>query len=593
MKLDCRINLHQPQLKLILALNLVTFLPTSLHAIEFSKDEISGSFDTTVSLGALYRVQDPSPSLIDRFNGGSGINVLNGDDGNRNFDKGMVSTALKVTHDLEINYKNFGGFFRGTYFYDFVLADKDELSETAKNKVAHDGDILDAYVFGDFEAGDHIFEVRAGSQVVNWGESTFIPNGINVINPVDVNRFRVPGAEVREALIPTPMLWASTELTPDVSLEGFYLFGFRHVEIDPRGTYFSTNDGISRGSDSIVAGFGEADENGNIPDFNFLPGPTPVPSGSFLIPRSDDKDAANSGEFGIAIRWFVPLLNQTEFGFYYLNYHSRLPLVSFVAGTNGAFPNTANYFVEYPEDINLFGISFNTISNATGIALQGEVSHRDNVPLQIEFAEVAMAATHTLETTTGGPASQLGSFNDGETIQGYKRLGLTQAQLSATKAFGRLNPFWAEEWSVVTEVGVTKVHDMPDESELRFEAPGTNMPARNDIVVPPAHLISSQDGGYAEDFAWGYRVLTQVTYTNVIGALNLFPRLVFSHDVSGTAPSPGGNYVESRKAVTAGLGISYLEKFFFDASFTKFFHAEGHNELADRDFIAMNFKYGF
>ena len=36
--------------------------------------------------------------------------------------------------------------------------------------------------------------------MINWGESTFIQNGINVINPIDVTKFRIPGSELREAL---------------------------------------------------------------------------------------------------------------------------------------------------------------------------------------------------------------------------------------------------------------------------------------------------------------------------------------------------------------------------------------------------------
>ena len=37
------------------------------------------------------------------------------------------------------------------------------------------------------------------------------------------------------------------------------------------------------------------------------------------------------------------------------------------------YAQTARYFTEYPEDIQLFGVSFNTQLATTGIALQGEV----------------------------------------------------------------------------------------------------------------------------------------------------------------------------------------------------------------------------
>ena len=46
--------------------------------------------------------------------------------------------------------------------------------------------------------------------------------------------------------------------------------------------------------------------------------------------RADD-----SGQYGAAFRMFAPGLNETEFGFYYLNYHSRLPTINGRTGYGG------------------------------------------------------------------------------------------------------------------------------------------------------------------------------------------------------------------------------------------------------------------
>ena len=43
--------------------------------------------------------------------------------------------------------------------------------------------------------------------MINWGESTFIQGGINVVNPVDVSRLRVAGAELKEAFLPINSIW--------------------------------------------------------------------------------------------------------------------------------------------------------------------------------------------------------------------------------------------------------------------------------------------------------------------------------------------------------------------------------------------------
>ena len=55
------------------------------------------------------------------------------------------------------------------------------------------------------------------------------------------------------------------------------------------------------------------------------------------------------------------------------------------------YPGTARYIIEYPEDIQLYGVSFNAEIGATGISLQGEVSYREDVPLQVDDVELLLA----------------------------------------------------------------------------------------------------------------------------------------------------------------------------------------------------------
>ena len=74
---------------------MVTFT-TPAEAVDLSPS--SGKFrlniDTTVSWGDLYRMQERDMSIISPFEGGTAWSV-NGDDGNLNFDKGLVSNTLK------------------------------------------------------------------------------------------------------------------------------------------------------------------------------------------------------------------------------------------------------------------------------------------------------------------------------------------------------------------------------------------------------------------------------------------------------------------------------------------------------------------
>ena len=53
---------------------------------------------------------------------------------------------------------------------------------------------------------------------------------------------------------------------------------------------------------------------------------------SATIFRDRDKEAKDSGQFGVAFKYYAENLGSgTELGFYFMNYHSKLPLVSFMS----------------------------------------------------------------------------------------------------------------------------------------------------------------------------------------------------------------------------------------------------------------------
>ena len=170
------------------------------QAIEFGDGDLQGSLDTTISHGLTFRVEKHDPEYSEE---------LNGNDGDRNYDRGLVSNTSKFTSDLDIQYGDFGAFVRASGFIDFENENGRrpyvDLSEAAKDRVGKNLELLDAYVTGAFEAGDAAVDLRLGKHVLNWGESTFIPNGINAINPFDVSKLRLPGSELREALLPVSM----------------------------------------------------------------------------------------------------------------------------------------------------------------------------------------------------------------------------------------------------------------------------------------------------------------------------------------------------------------------------------------------------
>ena len=181
----------------------------------------------------------------------------NGDDGNLNYRESgdLISHAVKATVEFDVQFRNFGGFARVTGFYDFENHNKDSLSDIAQKRVGGEARLLDAFVYGNHQPGNHFFTWRLGKQVVSWGESTFITGGINAINPVDVSKLRTAGAELKEVFEGVNMLWSSFDLTDSLSLEALYMFEYRNIRPDPAGTFFSTNDIGTPGGSYAMLGF--------------------------------------------------------------------------------------------------------------------------------------------------------------------------------------------------------------------------------------------------------------------------------------------------------------------------------------------------
>ena len=377
----------------LLAVAVAAAITPQVFAKEFSIGEIEGNFDSSLSVGASWAVRGPDPDFISNFNSqgvrGNASSRTN-DDNRLNFKKGETfSKIFKGVHDLELKYGDSGAFVRGKYWYDFELMDESrpfyDIDDHGRQRAAKSSGamFLDSFVYHNYTIDDLQGNVRLGKQVVSWGESTFIGNSINSINPIDVAALRRPGAEVKEGLIPVNMLYVSQGLSENVTVEGFYQLEWAPSVIDNCGTFFG-NDVTPEGCNdrAVMAGLdlppGVASNTGRRQ--------ASAVTDDAYVPRTKTKDARDSGQFGLALRWFAPELNDTEFGAYVMNYHSRNPSLDFTRATstaNGRWRpsvRSASYNVVYPEDVRLYGLSFST--NVDGTSLGGEVSFRPNMPLQ-------------------------------------------------------------------------------------------------------------------------------------------------------------------------------------------------------------------
>ena len=349
------------------------------------------------------------------------------------------------------------------------------------------------------------------------------------------------------------------------------------------------------------------------------------------VNRGSTVRAGQGGEFGAALRVFIPALNNTELGLYFVNYHSRTPVVSATTGSAAgigagaaaagatvgnavflgllgfpastiptlaassaidAYADTANYFTEYREDIRLLGLSFNTEIGQTGIALQGEYSFREDVPLQVDDAEILAAALTPLTPVFGfTPSSQLGAFATNTVVPGFIDRNVSQVQMTATKVFGP--GLKADQATLIGEFAVTHVHGMPGKSELRLEAPGTFVGGGAALTAQGLQPTTEGADSFADATSWGYQIRGRLDYLNALGSLNISPHFAWRHDVGGIAPAGLSGFREEAKALTLGVGASYQNEWTADFSYTSFSGAGSHNLLNDRDFFAFSLAYSF
>lgn len=566
-----------------LAIGLASF-SGSAGAVNFNIGDVQGQLDSTLSVGVSISTQNADKRFIHAGSGGEAA-ARTSDDGRLNYSSGdAFSKIFRGVHDLELRYGDSGAFIRGKYWYDFETKDGDQefynIDDSGRPPLVKGAGValLDAFVYHNYFIGNNPGNIRLGRQVVSWGESTFIGNSINSINPIDVAAFRRPGAEIKEGLLPVEMLYISQGLTENLSLEAFYQLKWHPYAIDNCGTFFGADTLATGCIDRLVVGGVDAPQG------------DPSLNGRITVRAQKDEQAKDEGQFGVALRWFVPELNDSEFGFYAMNYHSRTPIYSNFAGPQvglGGLGGGAGYFFEYPEDIRLYGLSFQT--SVAGTSLGGEISYRPNMPMQITTGSVSVAGL----TGSGTWIGRDEAYAAGDYIQGYDRKGVFQAQVTAIKFIERV--LGASRLALVGEVGYNHIEGIGTDPGDTFygrdslfgQSPLANGTCPLSQGVGRGASWCETDGFYTSD-SWGYRVRASLNYSNVFAGVNLTPTLSWSHDVEGYGP----NFNEDAKAVSVGLNADYANKYSASISYTDFFDGK-YNTAVDRDFASVSFSVSF
>ncbi|MBX3503892.1 MAG: DUF1302 domain-containing protein [Parvibaculum sp.] len=590
-----------------------------------------------MSAGVTLRASDRDCTKVSVLNGGCAngdgrTTGVNSDNGNLNFDQwDFVNQTLQATMDIQGTWQNYGFFVRPTAFYDFVYAENDlrfrDLDPNAKDQLDYDFDVLDAFVYGNWDIGGHYTTVRFGKQVLNWGESLFIQGGINSFQAVDVTRIRTPGAELKDALTPMPIVFASTTLTPNLSVEAFWQFKYEYTELDPAGSFFSTDDITGRGSLP-----GLLSPNVDNPDLAGPPGGFP-PSAAvpIAVRRSSDRIESETDQFGMAVRYYAEELGDgVDFGLYAVRYTSRLPYLGFTTGpddlasacafvavatggalscapgptqaaaVNAAFAYAANqgkYFYSFPT-IETLGASFAT--TISGTAVSGEISYSPNMPFGVSDLEQnasQLDGTGGSGPITGspGPISSLPAAGPNQDTVHMIELDAIQGQIGTVKLWSTTDPvtqfFRADTATFLFNAGFVYVQGASNHPLNRVGPEGA---IRNPFA---AGLFTGgvTNAKYADDMSYGYRMVLAPSYSNALGTpITLTPSISWRHDLQGNSPGPNtANYLQGMKQVSIGLSADYQNTWRGNISYTNIFGAGFDNPTHDRDFISASLSYSF
>jgi hypothetical protein len=580
------------------------------HASAVSFDtglgDMQGSWVSNITGGIAIRTKDPSCSLTgdpNVFSCGAAADTAlwaNGDDGDLNYKKGQPYSAyLSATSELLLTMPAEGYKFmiRGTALYDFAAAytDRTQLSPGAYDQVVRQAQLLDLWGQKDFTIGSQNAHVRIGNQVINWGESYFASGGINNTNSLDIQKLLIPVTQLKQALLPAPMISFATSLPAGFSTEDYYQWQWNGNRYPPVGTYWSASDVFGRGSQpgsfnggnfnvsgidaGTIAGPGSV-SNGVLgaTNVNLVNGAyTGLPTNPIGVPYNTELPG-NNRQFGIKLGYHPPEL-AADFAFYYENYTDKSPVLSYLANGSALW--------HYLTNRQLFGLSSNFSIGDWAIGSELSYRPRDAVALSGCYG-------------AGGPTDAQSNGVAGITCNGYTDMKKYQldlnAQVNLTKSSYPFMKYLGADLAVFT-AEITAI-----------DYPGLNPNSRfySTINGHPVYQVPDAEYGTWTTYnqALGYNIGTgQGTAVSVgltldfnwtydgtlIPGWQVTPGVTFYDSLSGYTPTFSANYEQGAKSVNLYLLFNQNPQVWqAGLNFTMYF---GGNALSapytDRNFVGL------
>ncbi|UQO37823.1 DUF1302 domain-containing protein [Burkholderia cepacia] len=586
---------------------------SSAYAYDFTMGDgaVQASWVTNLTAGAGIRTKNPSCSLTgdpNAYGCGAAANTNqwgSGDNGDVNYRKGQAfSTYISATSELLLKMPSEGLKFmvRGTGMYDFLAKDtaRTPLSSTAAAQVVYNAQLLDLWGQKDFTINEQSAHVRLGNQVINWGESVFAQNGINATNSYDIQKLLIPGTQLKQALLPAPMLSFATGLSHGFSTEAYYQFQWNGNRYPPVGTFWSTTNNLGRGIEPVTVSTNNLNVSGpsagtianaigpgaagNQDTLNAIKsglvngafaGP---PSNVIGVPVSWQAPSKYKPQFGVKFN-YSPRSFDANFAFYYENYTDKSPVLASLA--NG----TAQW--SYLQNRQLFGVSANFGLGPWAIGTELSYRPRDAVALSGCYG-----AGGPLDMNTNSVAGiNCQQWVDKKKFQ-YDLTGLlalTRSEYPFLKLLGADSAAltWELTWIYypgLSSSGVTRtingqtVTQVPQAGYL----PWLNNNSGLGYPIGMAQGTSSSVGATI-DFNWTYD-------GTLIHGWQVTPGITFSDGLYGYTPTLTANYLQGAKSVNVYVLFNKNPPTWqAGINFSAFFggHQTVGQPYADRNFVGL------
>lgn len=588
-----------------------------------SNDLINGPVDP-LQLALFPQAQPGQPMQIIGF-GHTGLpTTINFDDGNRNFKKhSLINNRITAYGEFQLKHDNYGAVFSGSAFYDRVYREKNDNdsvpfgagstvnkegapNEFTRETQQYDGQrarLLEAYVYGDWMLGDESnLSIRFGQQLAAWGESLFFSGVASAQGPADATKAFVPGAEIKDILLPVNQVSMQLSVNSELTLLGQYKLAFKPTEIFPVGDYFSPADAVGPGATFVYGSINPLYLNGcqglvGSALNTLLPGSTSLLSGLginadslcnqngigktlfgsspyILATRGPDINPSKYGQWSAGLRYRAT--SETNLGLYYLRYHDTNPAVVLNVGyapftssllgilplslTTGAISQyvPTSYNVKYYDGIRMIGSSFSTVLGPFNVA--GELNYRNGLDMPIQ-------------ATISGVVSPV-----------YTRGRLGQALVSALYT---VNPgYVVDDVTAVGEAGMIHVFGV----DRVASSPGITVDGNGDTL-------------FYDKNSWGFQMLFITSNHNIVSGWDLKNQLTYGEIKKGN-PSMAGAfgplYGEGDRRLSLGTRMSYLSNLELGIGYNFFFgdtqksigaSSLKQNPYADRDYATFNIKY--